>query len=83
MTGRAGRSAMPGNPGLASLLADHGDGWEVERVGPGAQWVACKREQAGRYKGSSIVIVSARDLDGLRREITQAEREDAGEQDAG
>jgi hypothetical protein len=69
---------MPGDPSLAKLLRDFGERWEIERVEPGTEWVACQRDQWGRYNGSGVIIVSAHDLDGLRCEISDAEQDDVG-----
>jgi hypothetical protein len=66
---------MHGDPSLARLFREYGARWEIEHVERGAEWVACQRDPAGL-----ITIVAARDLDGLRYKIGQAEQEDAVEQ---
>lgn len=65
-------------PSLAKTLYQYGERWEIERVDCGAEWIAVLRETGGGY----IQIVSARDLDGLRYKMDQAERDEPEEREA-
>jgi len=68
---------MPGNACLARLIKDHGGMWVREHTGPGEAWVAIRRD------GEDIRILDAHDVGGLRHQIEQTERDDAGQQGAG
>jgi hypothetical protein len=52
-------------------MRDFGPAWEIERVPPGAAWVAVTR------RGSWVHVIAAHDLDTLRTKIESAQREDA------
>jgi hypothetical protein len=67
-------SGRPGDASLAGLIRDYGDRWVIEKIERGAEWVACQRDDTG-----FIVIISARDLGGLRYKLGEAKREDVGE----
>jgi hypothetical protein len=47
-----------------------GPDWEIERVPPGAAWVAVTR------RGSWVHVIAAHDLDTLRTKIEAAQREE-------
>jgi hypothetical protein len=57
---------------LRAVLRDFGPAWEIERVPPGAAWVAVTR------RGSWVHVIAAHDLDTLRDKIEAARREEAG-----
>jgi len=61
-------AGMPSKASLAALFRDHGQRWEIERLEPGSQWVACTRD------GQAVQIIAARDIAGLRYHIEAAER---------
>jgi len=67
---------MRGEASLARLIKDHGDQWVIEHTGASTAWVAVRRD------GDDIRILGAHDVGGLRYQIEQAEREDAGGQGA-
>jgi hypothetical protein len=74
--GTAGVGETPGNSGedertqLRAVMRDFGPDWEIERVPPGAAWVAVTR------RGSWVHVIAAHDLDTLRTKIEAAEREE-------
>ena len=68
---------MPGDASLTKLFRDYGQRWEIEHMEASARWVAVQRD------GASVRIIGAHDLGALRYRLEQAERDDAGEQDAG
>jgi hypothetical protein len=51
-------------------MRDFGPAWEIERVPPGAAWVAVTR------RGSWVHVIAAHDLDSLRTKIEAAELEE-------
>jgi hypothetical protein len=53
------------------VLRDFGAAWEIERVPPGAAWVAVTR------RGSWVHVIADHDLDTLRDKIEAARREEA------
>jgi hypothetical protein len=55
---------------LRAVMRDFGPAWEIERVPPGAAWVAVTR------RGSWVHVIAAHDLDTLRTKIEAAQRED-------
>lgn len=55
---------------LRAVMRDFGPAWEIERVPPGAAWVAVTR------RGSWVHVIAAHDLDTLRAKIESAQRED-------
>jgi hypothetical protein len=55
---------------LRAVMRDFGPAWEIERVPPGAAWVAVTR------RGSWIHVIAAHDLDTLRTKIEAAQREE-------
>jgi hypothetical protein len=55
---------------LRAVMRDFGPAWEIERVPPGAAWVAVTR------RGSWVHVIAAHDLDTLRTKIEAAEREE-------
>jgi hypothetical protein len=74
--GGAGVGGNPGNSGedertqLRAVMRDFGPDWEIERVPPGAAWVAVTR------RGSWVHVIAAHDLDTLRTKIEAAQREE-------
>ncbi len=69
----AGHSGMGGEDErtqLRAVMRDFGPAWEIERVPPGAAWVAVTR------RGSWVHVIAAHDLDTLRTKIEAAELED-------
>jgi hypothetical protein len=67
MTEHSGRDGL----GPADGSRDPGADWEIERVPPGAAWVAVTR------RGSWVHVIAAHDLDTLRDKIEAARREEA------
>lgn len=59
-----------GRTKLRAVLRDFGSAWEIERVPPGAAWVAVTR------RGSWVHVIAAHDLDTLRGKIEAAQREE-------
>ena len=57
---------------LRAVMRDFGPAWEIERVPPGAAWVAVTR------RGSWVHVIAAHDLDTLRTKIETAELEETG-----
>jgi hypothetical protein len=57
---------------LRAVMRDFGPAWEIERVPPGAAWVAVTR------RGSWVHVIAAHDLDTLRTKIEAAELEETG-----
>src|ERR1700733_7919867 len=57
---------------LRAVMRDFGPAWEIERVPPGAAWVAVTRG------GSWVHVIAAHDLDTLRTKIEAAELEETG-----
>jgi hypothetical protein len=57
---------------LRAVMQDFGPAWEIERVPPGAAWVAVTR------RGSWVHVIAAHDLDTLRTKIEAAELEETG-----
>ena len=57
---------------LRAVMRDFGPAWEIERVPPGAVWVAVTR------RGSWVHVIAAHDLDTLRTKIETAELEETG-----
>jgi hypothetical protein len=55
---------------LRAVMRDFGPAWEIERVPPGAAWVAVTR------RGSWVHVIAAHDLDTLRTKIEAAQREE-------
>jgi hypothetical protein len=55
---------------LRAVMRDFGPAWEIERVPPGAAWVAVTR------RGSWVHVIAAHDLDTLRAKIEAAQREE-------
>jgi len=55
---------------LRAVMRDFGPAWEIERVPPGAAWVAVTR------RGSWVHVIAAHDLDTLRTKIEAAELEE-------
>jgi hypothetical protein len=55
---------------LRAVMRDFGPAWEIERVPPGAAWVAVTRH------GSWVHVIAAHDLDTLRAKIEAAQREE-------
>jgi hypothetical protein len=74
--GAVGGGGNPGNRGedertqLRAVMRDFGPAWEIERVPPGAAWVAVTR------RGSWVHVIAAHDLDTLRTKIEAAQREE-------
>jgi hypothetical protein len=64
MTEQPGRERL----GPADGSRDSGSAWEIERVPPGAAWVAVTR------RGSWVHVIAAHDLDTLRGKIEAAQR---------
>ena len=67
MTGRPGGERL----GPADGSRDSGSAWEIERVSPGAAWVAVTR------RGSWVHVIAAHDLGTLRGKIEAAQRAEA------
>jgi hypothetical protein len=57
---------------LRAVMREFGPAWEIERVPPGAAWVAVTR------RGSWVHVIAAHDLDTLRTKIETAELEETG-----
>ena len=55
---------------LRAVMRDFGPAWEIERVPPGAAWVAVTR------RGSWVRVIAAHDRDTLRTKIEAAQREE-------
>jgi hypothetical protein len=55
---------------LRAVMQDFGPAWEIERVPPGAAWVAVTR------RGSWVHVIAAHDLGTLRTKIEAAQREE-------
>ena len=55
---------------LRAVMRDFGPAWEIERVPPGAVWVAVTR------RGSWVHVIAAHDLGTLRTKIEAAQREE-------
>jgi hypothetical protein len=55
---------------LRAVMRDFGPAWEIERVPPGAAWVAVTR------RGSWVHVIAAHDLGTLRTKIEAAQREE-------
>jgi hypothetical protein len=55
---------------LRAVIRDYGPAWEIERVPPGAAWVAVTR------RGSWVHVIAAHDLGTLRTKIEAAQREE-------
>jgi hypothetical protein len=68
--GRA-QEGSDGRDKLRAVLRDFGAAWEIERVPPGAAWVAVTR------RGSWVHVIAAHDLDTLRGKIEATQREEA------
>ena len=68
--GTLGDSGEDERAQLRAVMRDFGPGWEIERVPPGAAWVAVTR------RGSWVHVIAAHDLDTLRTKIEAAQRED-------
>jgi hypothetical protein len=68
--GTLGDSGEDERAQLRAVMRDFGPAWEIERVPPGAAWVAVTR------RGSWVHVIAAHDLDTLRTKIKAAQRED-------
>jgi hypothetical protein len=55
---------------LRAVMRDFGPAWEIERVPPGAAWVAVTR------RGSWVHVIAAHDLGTLRTKIEAAQSEE-------
>ena len=70
--GTLGDSGEDERARLRAVMRDFGAAWEIERVPPGAAWVAVTR------RGSWVHVIAAHDLDTLRTKIETAELEETG-----
>src|ERR1700722_16792640 len=74
--GTVGVGGTPGDRGedertqLRAVMQDFGPAWEIERIPPGAAWVAVTR------RGSWVHVIAAHDLGTLRTKIEAAQREE-------
>ena len=74
---RSGRAAKAADNSLAKTYREFGDRWEIEQVPPGTRWIAVHRESGGDY----IRLVLARDIGGLRFNMTAVDKETPEERD--
>jgi hypothetical protein len=73
----SGNAGKPADNSLAKVYREFGDRWEIEQIPAGTRWIAVHRESDGDY----IRLVLARDIGGLRFNMTAVEKETPEERD--